>query len=92
VKAKRDIKSISYVKTHTAEVVSLVNKTKNPLYITQNGEAKAVIMDTDSFEKMREASTLLKLISFGENDVKSGDLKTQTDFFNQIEEKLINEK
>lgn len=85
MKAKRDIKSISYVKAHTAEIISQVNKTKKPLYITQNGDAKAVIMDTESFESIRETTTLLKLISFGENDIKTSKIKDQKQFFNEID-------
>ena len=88
MKAKRDIKSISYVKINTAEVLSQVNKTKRPIYITQNGEAKAVIMDTESFESIREISALMKLISFGENDIKSGKVKEQNKFFKEIENEL----
>ena len=88
MKAKRDIKSISYVKAHTAEIISQVNETKKPLYITQNGDAKAVIMDTESYESIREITTLLKLISFGENDIKSAAVKKQDDFFKEIDNQL----
>lgn len=88
MKAKRDIKSISYIKSHAAKVLSQVNQTHKPVYITQNGEAKAVLMDTDSYESIRKASTLLKLISFGENDINSGKIKEQNEFFDELETKL----
>jgi len=89
MKAKRDIKPISYVKAHTAEIVSQVNKTRKPMYITQNGEAKAVIMDTESFELIRDSSTLLKLLFFGESDIKSGRFTEQDDFFKTVENDLL---
>ena len=88
MKAKRDIKSISYIKSHAAKILDQVNQTHKPVYITQNGEAKAVLMDTDSYESIRKASTLLKLISFGENDINSGKIKEQNEFFNEFETKL----
>ena len=88
MKAKRDIKSISYIKSHAAKILSQVNQTHKPVYITQNGEAKAVLMDTDSYESIRTASTLLKLISFGENDINSGKIKEQNEFFDEFETKL----
>jgi prevent-host-death family protein len=89
MKAKRDIKPISYVKAHTAEIISQVNKTRKPLYITQNGEAKAVIMDTESFELIRDATSLLKLISFGERDIKAGKYMDQDEFFKSIDDELM---
>jgi prevent-host-death family protein len=89
MKAKRDIKPISYVKAHTAEIVSQVNKTRKPMYITQNGEAKAVIMDTESFELIRDSASLLKLLSFGESDIKAGRFKEQDDFLKSVENDLL---
>jgi len=61
--ANRDIKPISYVKAHAAEILSQVNTTKEPLYVTQNGEAKAVIIDTESYEALKNTLSLLKLLS-----------------------------
>lgn len=88
MKAKRDIKSISYIKSHAAKILDQVNQTHKPVYITQNGEAKAVLIDTESYESIRKASTLLKLISFGENDINSGKIKEQNEFFDEFETKL----
>jgi len=88
MKAKRDIKPISYLRSHTAELISQVNETKEPLYVTQNGEAKAVILDTDSFEKLKEVSNLLKMVSFGERDIQTGDFLEQTNFYKEFEKRL----
>jgi len=44
-----DLKSISYVKAHTTEVVKYVETSKSPIVITQNGEVKAVIIDINSY-------------------------------------------
>jgi len=45
VNFKNDIKPISYIKTNAAEMMKYVNDNRNPIIITQNGEAKAVLMD-----------------------------------------------
>ena len=59
---KEDIRPISYIKANAAEILTQVNETHRPVYVTQNGEAKAVLLDTESFENMKKALGLLKLI------------------------------
>ena len=66
-----DIKSISYVKSHTAEVIKQVEEKSNPMVITQNGEAKAVLMDVKQYQNIIDTINLLKLLSIGENDFKN---------------------
>jgi prevent-host-death family protein len=70
----QDLKPISYVKAHTTEVVKYVRDSKSPVVITQNGEAKALIIDIDSYQKTINAINLAKLLSFSEKDIKNGNL------------------
>ena len=67
----QDLKPISYVKAHTTEIVKYVGSTKSPVVITQNGEAKAVIIDIESYQKTINAIRLAKLLSFSEKDIKN---------------------
>ena len=69
--ADEDIRPISYIKTHISDIVSQVNDTHRPLYVTQNGKAKAVVLDTKSYEDLVSAINILRFISPGINDVKS---------------------
>jgi prevent-host-death family protein len=46
------IKPISYVKANTAELLVRISREREPIIITQNGEARAVLMDIDSYEEM----------------------------------------
>ena len=57
---KDDIKPISYIKTNAADMLKRVNETHNPLIITQNGEAKAVLLDTESYQSMINSIGILK--------------------------------
>jgi prevent-host-death family protein len=66
-----DIKSISYVKSHTAEVMRQVEEKNNPMVITQNGEARAVLMDVKQYQNIINTINLLKILSIGENDIKN---------------------
>lgn len=86
---KEDIKSISYVKSHTAEILNQVNNTHRPIIVTQNGEAKAVILDTESYESMNKAIGLLKIISQSEKDIINGDIVEQNKAFVEIEKKYF---
>ncbi len=83
-----DIKPITYLKSRAADVLKQINETHRPMIITQNGEPRAVLQDPQSYENMRNAIGLLKLISQGENDIKKGDFIEQDEMFKTIESKL----
>ena len=85
---KEEIRSISYVKANAAEIVGQVNESQRPVYITQNGEAKAVMLDIESYEKLKAAVGLLKLLSKGEHDIAEGKYLTQEQFFTAMDHKL----
>ncbi|MHB8808572.1 MAG: hypothetical protein ACYC9M_00975 [Desulfobulbaceae bacterium] len=53
-----------------------------------NGEPRAVLQDPESYDNMRKAIGLLKLISLGEEDIKQGNIKTQDKVFKDIETML----
>ncbi len=83
-----DIRPVTYLKNRTADVLKQVNETQRPMIITQNGEPKAVLQDPVSYENMRNAIGLLKLISQGEDDVKQGKVKSQEDVFADLEKRV----
>ncbi|HBK67785.1 MAG TPA: type II toxin-antitoxin system Phd/YefM family antitoxin [Firmicutes bacterium] len=83
--SKEDIRPISYIKANAAEILAQVNETRRPVYVTQNGEAKAVLVDTESYEKMKKAIGLLKLLAQGEQDITTGKVLSQEDFFAEMD-------
>jgi len=83
-----DIKSVTYLKSRAADLLNQINETHRPIIITQNGDARAVLQDPISYENMRNAIGILKLISQGEADIRNGKIKSQDDVFNDIENKL----
>ncbi len=87
-----DIRPISYIKANAANVLNQVNETHRPIFITQNGEAKAVLIDTESYESMQKAFGILKLISLGEKNIKEGKIIEQNSFFSSIENKYFKNK
>ena len=87
----QDLKPISYVKAHTSKIVKHVEDTKTPVVITQNGEAKAVIIDIESYQKTLNAINLAKLLSFGEKDIKNKNVITHENA-KKIFEKTLSRK
>ena len=73
------VKPISYLKANAAEVLSNLAEHREPLVITQNGEAKAVLQDVASFEETQETLAMLKILALGNQDVAVGKVKPATD-------------
>ena len=87
----KDIKPITYLKSRAADLLKQINETHRPVVITQNGKPKAVLQDPESYENMRNAISILKLISQGEEDIKGGKSKLQEEVFADIEN-ILKEK
>jgi prevent-host-death family protein len=88
INLKEDIKPISYIKTNAAEMMKYVNECKNPIIITQNGEARAVLVDIETYQKTQDAFALLNIIRLGENDIKNGKIKPVDEAFSALREKI----
>jgi prevent-host-death family protein len=80
-----DIKPVSYLKSKAAALFKQINETHRPVIITQNGKPRAVLQDPESYENMRSAIGILKLISMGEVDIKNGKTKSQEKMFKDME-------
>ena len=83
-----NIRPISYIKTNAADMIRQINDTRNPIVITQNGEAKGVLMDTRSYQEMVDALGLLKLISQSERAVEKGETKPHEEVMSSIRKTL----
>jgi prevent-host-death family protein len=66
------VKPISYLKSNAAEVLRTLAEQREPMIITQNGEARAVIQDVASYEETQETLALLKILALGVRDVEEG--------------------
>ena len=85
----KDIRPISYIKSHTAEVIKQIEKKNNPLVITQNGKAKAVLMDVKQYQSIIDKMNLLKILSIGENDINNKRMYTHEELQEKIEKILV---
>jgi len=79
MKLGTNIRPISYIKTHAAEMLQQINDTRNPIVITQHGLAKGVLLDTRTYQEMIDAIGILKLLAQGEHDVETGATESHED-------------
>lgn len=67
-----NIKSISYLKSHAAQISEDLALNGNPFIITQNGEASMVIESSRQFQEKEALIAALKIIALGEKDRLQG--------------------
>jgi PHD/YefM family antitoxin component YafN of YafNO toxin-antitoxin module len=67
-----NIKSISYLKSHAAQISVDLEMNGNPFFITQNGDASMVIESVKQYEKKESLIATLKIIALGEKDRMQG--------------------
>ncbi len=87
MKLSNQIKPISYLKAHAADIIGNIGKHQKPLIITQNGEAKAIIQDIESYEQNQEILALLKILALGNQQIEKGKVKSAADIFSSIRSK-----
>ncbi len=83
-----EIRPITYLKSKAPDLLKQVNETRRHVIITQNGEPKAVLQDPASFEEMRAALTLMKMISQSEKAIREGKVVDNEEVFRDLEESL----
>jgi prevent-host-death family protein len=84
MKLSSQIKPISYLKAHAAEIMRNLSGQCEPLVITQNGEAKVVIQDIESYEQTQETMALLKILALGMRQVEEGKIRPAGDVIQRL--------
>jgi len=85
---KNSVKPISYIKTHASRIVQELSETGGSYIITQNGKAKAVLQDLQSWEETRESLALLKVLALSTKSLEKGDYKSLDNAFSSLEDRL----
>ena len=86
MKFSTQVKPISYLKSHAAEIIRDITETREPMLITQNGEAKLVVMDVRSYEEHEATLALLKLLALGNREIEQGHFRTADEVFADIDQ------
>lgn len=88
MKLSSQIKSISYLKAHAAGIIRGLREQGEPLVITQNGEAKAVLQDIESYERTQETLALLKILVLGGRQIEEGKLTPAAEVWKRIRSRV----
>jgi len=90
MKLADQIKPISYLKAHAAEIVRNLREKQNPLIITQNGEARVVIQDIESYEQTQETMALLKILALGNRQIENGNVEPASEVIKRLRQNRRN--
>jgi len=81
MKLSTQIKPLSYLRSHTAEIIKEITESREPMLITQNGEARLVVMDVRSYEEHEQTLALLKLLALGNREIEQGQFRDADEVF-----------
>ena len=90
MKLSSQIKPISYLKAHASEVIRKLGEQQEPLIITQNGEAKVVMQDIQSYEQQQETMALLKILALGNRQIEEEKVQAASDAIQAIRDRRKN--
>ncbi|MBF0197049.1 MAG: type II toxin-antitoxin system Phd/YefM family antitoxin [Planctomycetes bacterium] len=82
------IEPISHLKKHSADVVNKAKETQQPVMITQNGKAVAMVVDVESWQKQEDSLNMLKLVLQGERDIQKGLLRSHEEVRERMQKRL----
>lgn len=89
MRLSKSIKPVSYVKTHVSEIIrKLGEPASDPVIITQNGEAKAVLQSIEQYEQMQESLAMLKILALSTKDVEEGRVTPLDEVLQGLKEKV----
>lgn len=83
-----NIKPISFLKANASEVLRDLDQNGQPIVITQNGVAKAVLQDVRSYEKTQETLALLKLLALGNQQIEREEIEASSEVISKLRNRL----
>jgi prevent-host-death family protein len=92
MKLSTQIKSISYLKAHASALIRQLGEQQEPLIITQNGEAKVIMQDIQSYEQQQETMALLKILALGNRQIEEGNVHAASDVMEAVRERRNNRR
>ena len=88
MKLSQDLKPISYFKNNMAEVIRKLNENQGTMIITQNGEAKAALIDSKAYEDLQETLAMLEMIALGNRNLTEGRYRPAEQVLQEFEERI----
>ena len=88
MKLSQDLKPVSYFKNNMAEVLRKLNENQGTMIITQNGEAKAALIDIKAYEELQESLAMLEMIALGNKNLTEGRYRPAEQVLKEFEERI----
>jgi len=88
MKLSEDLKPISFIKNNMAAVIRKLNEHRGTMIITQNGEAKAALMDIKAYEDLQETMAMLELIAQGNKSIAEKRYRSAGQVLDELEERI----
>lgn len=92
MKLSEAVKPISYIKAHASEVLKEVSENKKSFIITQNGEAKAILQNLESYEQDKDTMALLKILALSNKNLVEGKSRPMTDVMREVRDEIVEYK
>ncbi|MDB5759730.1 MAG: prevent-host-death protein [Burkholderia sp.] len=89
MKLSEQIKPISYFKDNAAKAIADLTESREPLIITQNGEATCVVQDIKSYEATQNKMALLKLLAMGKKQIDEGKVRPAREVFAEMDKAFL---
>jgi prevent-host-death family protein len=89
MKLSTAVKPISYLKAHASELIRDITNTRQTLIVTHNGEAKVVVQDIRSYERMQDTLALLKILTRSKQNIQRGKSKSMDEAFGSLEKRMV---
>jgi prevent-host-death family protein len=77
-----------YFKNNMAEILRRLNANQGTMIITQNGEAKAAIMDIQAYEDLQETLAMLEMVAQGNKSLAAGRYRPVDQVLKEFEERI----
>lgn len=84
MRLKEDIKPVTFMKTQAAQLLRSVEENRRPVVITQNGEPRGVLLDVDSYQRLRDTVAMAKLIGQSRAQLDAGEGIPQDEVFAEL--------
>lgn len=88
MKLSQDLKPVSFIKNNMAAVIRKLNEEQGTMILTQNGEAKAALMDIKVYEELRETLAMLEIIAQGNTAIAENCYRPVGQVLDEIEERI----
>ena len=82
------VKPISWIKDNATQMIRDIEESGKPVVITQNGKAKAVVMDINRYDELQESLALLRMLAVSTEQMKAGRHRPADEVFDELEREL----